>query len=68
MDRALSHYYFHIPTGTGHLYIFHHPSEMEILRESGTDVTPPSYEDAQQEIAQNSGVASEWKIVGNKSA
>lgn len=39
--------------GTSHLYVFHHPAEVESSSLKQTDIT---YEMAQEEIAKNAGL------------
>ena len=41
--------------GNNHLYLVHHPEELDKLKQSGDKVTPFTYEQAQAEIAKNSG-------------
>uniref|UniRef100_A0A1I8IKH8 Kinesin-like protein 6 n=1 Tax=Macrostomum lignano TaxID=282301 RepID=A0A1I8IKH8_9PLAT len=42
--------------GTNHLYVFHHPVDYAKQVKSGQDVSPPTFEEAQSEIAESSGV------------
>ena len=42
--------------GSSHLYVFHHPKELEEAKKSGLQMEEVNYEMAQEEIAQNSGV------------
>lgn len=42
--------------GSSHLYVFHHPKELEKAKKSGLQIEEVNYEMAQEEIAQNSGV------------
>jgi hypothetical protein len=42
--------------GSSHLYVFYHPQELEEAKAKGTEIEEISYELAQEEIAQNSGI------------
>ena len=42
--------------GSSHLYVFHHPKELEEAKKSGLQIEEVNYEMAQEEIAHNSGV------------
>ena len=56
--------YSRIMFGNNHLFVLHHPKDKELLKkkeeakEGGKEYedTPPSFEQAQEEIAQNSGL------------
>ena len=55
--------------GSSHLYVFHHPKEVDEAKKSGIGLEEVNYEMAQEEIAQNSGVDIEkGKSKGNISA
>ena len=47
---------FRIMFGSSHLYVFYHPQELEEAKAKGTEIEEISYELAQEEIAQNSGI------------
>jgi len=47
---------FRIRFGSNNLYIFRHPLVAEEARKQRKDITLFSYEDAQEEIARNSGL------------
>ena len=68
MHVSLDHYFWHIWSlflnsccvflvrvmfGTSHLYVFHHPAEVESSSVKQADIT---YEMAQEEIAKNAGL------------
>ncbi len=44
--------------GSNHLFVFHHPRDAELLAKKGGEpaADKPTYEDAQQEIAEQSGL------------
>ncbi len=50
--------------GNTNLYVFTNPAQEEALRKKKKDLTPPTYESAQEEIAKNSGMSKLTKGAG----
>lgn len=55
-ENTILHHNDRLMFGSSHLYVFHHPKEVDEAKKSGTELEDVNYEMAQEEIAQNSGV------------
>jgi len=57
LEKKVLHHHDRMLFGSNNLFIFHHPEDYSVQQQKGEVEATPTYEDAQEELAETSGLA-----------